>query len=171
MTYLWLFIFEELCKCTSVPDLDPMDLDPVDPYVFGRPGSVPICNTGSACGNCFLKWSYPAFWVSFFSKPSKQLCECDACLVESPDWPSKIKSWLLQRRLSTAEGTTYISLLSFFSTVLFGLRSSIVLFFSGFFSAPTSYSFLFSPSSPILFSTFCLYKYIFFFFSCSIITS
>ncbi len=34
VTFLWLFICEEWCKCTSVPNLHP------DPYVFGPPGSA-----------------------------------------------------------------------------------------------------------------------------------
>jgi hypothetical protein len=38
-----------------------------------------------------------------FSRNHQNDC-VDACPVESPDWPSKIESWLLQRRLSTAQG-------------------------------------------------------------------
>ncbi len=34
--FLWLFIFEELCKCTIVSNLHS------DPYVFGPPGSVSV---------------------------------------------------------------------------------------------------------------------------------
>ncbi len=37
VTSLWLFICEEWCKCTSVPDPHP---DSEDPYVFRPPGSV-----------------------------------------------------------------------------------------------------------------------------------
>ncbi len=39
MTSLRFFIFEEWCKCTTVPDSDPHPY-PYDLYVFGPPGSA-----------------------------------------------------------------------------------------------------------------------------------
>jgi hypothetical protein len=54
---LWLFIFEEWCKCTSVPD--------PDPYVFRPPGSVSgkVMSEVRIRGSGFVPKCHSQHWV------------------------------------------------------------------------------------------------------------